>query len=61
MINPDEPAFDAIGRQFGQIATLPWPHGAPVRLRMRAARPDVLSEAPHIDWFDDRIGDRLDA
>ncbi len=61
VIDPEEPAFDAIGRQFGQIGTLLWPHGAPVRLRMQAERPECLAEDPRIDWVGDRIHDRFDA
>ncbi|NOT89980.1 MAG: DUF3293 domain-containing protein [Lysobacter sp.] len=53
VIEPGESTFDALARRFGQIGTLLWPREAPVRLRMRAARPEMLVEQPYIDWLGD--------
>ena len=41
---------DALAREFGQLGTLYWRHGDPVRLRMLAPRPPGFPEHPHIDW-----------
>lgn len=59
VIDPSEPAFDALARRFGQIGTLLWPREAPVRLRMRATRPANVAEHPQIDWIGDGTGIRL--
>lgn len=53
VIDPDVDTFTALGRQFGQIGTLLWSRGQPVRLRMRARRPGMLAPHPHIDWLGD--------
>ncbi len=53
VIDPDEAVFDALTREFGQIGSLLWLRGQPVRLRMRARRPDTLAEHAHIDWIGD--------
>jgi Protein of unknown function (DUF3293) len=58
VIDPDESAFDVLGRQFGQIGTLLWSRGSEVRLRMRAARPETLTEHPYIDWIHDAVDAR---
>jgi Protein of unknown function (DUF3293) len=59
VIDPGEPAFDALARRFGQIGTLLWPREAPVRLRMRAMRPAIVAEHPYIDWIGGVTGARL--
>lgn len=58
VIDPDEATFDALTREFGQIGSLLWPRGQPVRLRMRARRPQTVAEHAYIDWVGDgEIGD----
>lgn len=42
---------DALAREFGQLGTLYWRHGEPVRLRMLAACPPGFPENPHVDWI----------
>ncbi len=62
VIDPDEATFDALTREFGQIGSLLWPRGQPVRLRMRARRPQAVAEHAYIDWVgDDGIGDGAQA
>lgn len=56
VIGPEEPDFDNLGRQFGQIGTLLWSRSEPVRLRMRAQRPDSLLNHAFIDWVGDTVG-----
>jgi Protein of unknown function (DUF3293) len=51
VIDPDMDAFDALAHRFGQIGTLMWRRNSPVRLRMRAKRPETLAEHPAIDWI----------
>ncbi|GAB2492077.1 hypothetical protein GCM10027084_00670 [Pseudoxanthomonas sangjuensis] len=41
---------DALAREFGQLGTLCWRHGEPVRLRMLAPRPPGFPEHPYTDW-----------
>ena len=41
--------FDALGRHFGQLGTLWWARGEPVRLRMYAARHECPAH-PCVDW-----------
>lgn len=53
VIDPDEAIFDALTRDFGQIGSLLWLRGQPVRLRMRARRPESVAEHAHIDWVGD--------
>ncbi len=53
VIDPDETTFDALTRDFGQIGSLLWLRGQPVRLRMRAQRPESMAEHAHIDWVGD--------
>jgi len=58
VIDPDETIFDALTRDYGQIGSLLWLRGQPVRLRMRAQRPGSVPEHAHIDWIgDDASGD----
>lgn len=45
------PAFDAVTRRFGQLGTLAWRRGEPVRLRMHAERPADLAPDPRVDWL----------
>lgn len=44
--------LDALARRFGQLGTLWWPHGQPVRLRMQAAKPTRFRHAAPIDWLE---------
>ncbi len=53
VVDPDVATFDSLGHRFGQIGTLLWSRGGPVRLRMRAERPQTLAEDPAIDWIGD--------
>ena len=48
---PAEP-LDDLGRRFGQLGTLFWRRGQPVRLRMRANAPVGFEDHPDIDWLD---------
>lgn len=58
VIDPDEATFDGLTREFGQIGSLLWLRGQPVRLRMRARRPGMVAEHPHVDWVGDGgVGD----
>jgi len=43
--------FDALSRQHGQLGTLCWTRGHPVRLRVDATRPDDFGDDEHIDWL----------
>lgn len=45
------PVFDALTRRFGQLGTLSWRRGEPVRLRMHAARPAGFEPHDQIDWL----------
>ena len=56
VVDPDVEMFDALGRRFGQIGTLLWSRGAPVRLRMHARPPEDSAkhpwvQHPSIDWI----------
>lgn len=44
--------LDALARRFGQLGTLWWPRGQPVRLRMQAAKPARFRHAAPIDWLE---------
>ncbi len=44
-------SFDALSRQFGQLGTLWWTRGKPVRLRMDAAQPESFEHDEHVDWL----------
>ena len=52
------PVFDALTRRFGQLGTLAWQRGEPVRLRMHADRPGAITQHEHIDWLGARARDR---
>lgn len=41
---------DALARAFGQLGTLYWSPGEPVRLRMLVARPPGFPDHPYVDW-----------
>ncbi len=43
--------LDALARRFGQLGSLWWRAGAPVRLRMQAQAPSSLETHPDIDWL----------
>lgn len=43
--------FDAMSRRFGQLGTLWWTRGTPVRLRIDAACPEGFDDGEHIDWL----------
>lgn len=43
--------FDLLSRQFGQLGTLWWTQGCPVRLRIDAPRPEAFDGDRHIDWL----------
>lgn len=61
VIGPEPSMFDALAAEFDQIGTLLWPRGAPVRLRMRARRPDAVAPHPYIDWLEGEPGTAPDA
>jgi len=44
--------FDTLARRFGQMGTLWWRRGEPVRLRMYAPRPLDHPGHPHVDWVE---------
>lgn len=44
-------ALDRLGCDFGQLATLFWKRGEPIRLRMYARQPPCFPDHPHIDWL----------
>lgn len=62
LIDPDEAIFDALTREFDQIGSLLWSRGEPVRLRMRAQRPETVAEHPYVDWVGEGgVGDGAQA
>ena len=50
------PVFDALTRRFGQLGTLSWRRGEPLRLRMHAARPASAAPGDRIDWLGSAAG-----
>ena len=46
-----EAALDALARRFGQLGSLWWQAGDPVRLRMFAEAPAGFETHPDIDWL----------
>ena len=51
------PAFDALTRRFGQLGTLSWRRGEPIRLRMHATRPTAIAPHDQIDWLGSTTGE----
>lgn len=43
--------LDALARRFGQLGTLSWERGQPVRLRMDAVPPPGCRAFPAVDWL----------
>lgn len=43
--------LDALAREFGQLGTLAWARGEPVRLRMDAPAPPARAGVPWVDWL----------
>lgn len=52
VIGMPEQTFDALARRFGQLGTLWWRRGEPVRLRMSAPHPPGFPGHPHVDWVE---------
>jgi len=52
LVAPEVEAFDALARDFGQIGTLLWSRGMPVRLRMQASAPLASTGTAWVDWVD---------
>ncbi|MBL8262133.1 MAG: DUF3293 domain-containing protein [Xanthomonadaceae bacterium] len=52
LVAPDVDAFDTLARDFGQIGTLLWSRGTPVRLRMQASAPRACAGTAWVDWSD---------
>jgi len=44
--------FDELARRYGQLGTLWWRPGTPVRLRMYATRPAGIGDEPWVDWIE---------
>jgi hypothetical protein len=44
-------SFDALSRRYGQLATLHWAAGTPVRMRVDAAWPLDFEDHRAIDWL----------
>ena len=44
--------FDALSHRFGQLGTLWWRPGEPVRLRMAAHKPEDVADEPYVDWLE---------
>lgn len=54
------PLLDTLTRRFGQLATLSWQRGEPVRLRMHALRPAGVPDDEQADWLGSSVaGDRV--
>ena len=51
VMDMDAAGYDALSRRFGQLGTLWWRPGRPVRLRMDAAAPEGFAGTPHVDWL----------
>jgi len=52
VVDMASPAFDALARHFGQLGTLYWRRGEPVRLHMYAARPAAVAACEAVDWLE---------
>lgn len=46
-----EPEIDMLARRFGQLGTLYWRRGEPVRMRMDAVRPPSVEPHSCVDWI----------
>jgi hypothetical protein len=44
--------LDRLAQRFGQLGTLGWCRGEPVRLRMYARRPLLAQDREYVDWID---------
>lgn len=44
--------FDRLAQRFGQLGTLRWQRGEPVRLRMYAHRPVLARDHAFLDWIE---------
>lgn len=51
VIGIEAAAMDALARRFGQLGTLHWERGQPVRLRMDTTPPPALAHLPFVDWL----------
>lgn len=51
LMGVDGETFDALAREYGQLGWLWWPRGAPVRLRVDAARPEAFEDGGFVDWL----------
>lgn len=51
VMDMDLPTLDALTLRFGQLATLSWGRGEPVRLRMHAARPPTVAPRDTVEWL----------
>lgn len=47
----DAPTLDALARRHGQLGSLYWERGQPVRLRMDAPKPARTPPQPGVDWL----------
>jgi hypothetical protein len=47
-----EDEFDHLAQRFGQLGTLGWRRGEPVRLRMYARRPVLARSHDCVDWVE---------
>ena len=51
VVDMPQAALDRLARRFGQLGTLSWERGAPVRLRMDASAPPSRAGAAWVDWL----------
>jgi len=47
-----EEEFDRLAQRFGQLGTLRWTRGEPIRLRMYARRPVLSAPRECVDWVE---------
>jgi hypothetical protein len=45
-----DPEFDRLALRYGQLGTLGWSRGEPVRLRMYAPQPLMAKAREHVQW-----------
>ncbi|KLJ01627.1 DUF3293 domain-containing protein [Luteimonas sp. FCS-9] len=50
LVDVDAGTLDALADRFGQLGTLWWPRGEPVRLRLAASAPAWRMNDPRIAW-----------